>query len=91
MKAFSLPLALTVLVAVPFLGACSPTIYVVDRHTVLEDEAAGEWPDFEKQMKTGSTQPLPVPFSKTAVNARRKRLYNVLDGELVPAEKQAKK
>ncbi len=66
---------------------CAPTIHVIDRHTVLEDEAAGVWPDFEKQLKVGSTDPLPVPFPKTAVNARKKRLYNVLDAELVPAKK----
>lgn len=83
-------IALTLLAA-GLVAGCAPTIHVVDRHTVLEDEAAGEWPDFEKQLKTGSTQPLPVPFSKSAVNARKKRLYNVLDAEFVPAEKQAKK
>ena len=63
---------------------CAPTIHVVDRHTILEDEAAGEWPDFDKQLESASTEPLPVPFPKTAVNAKRKRLYNVLDGEFVP-------
>jgi hypothetical protein len=74
------------------LGAtgCAPTIHVVDRHTILEDEAAGEWPDFDKQLRSASTEPLPVPFPKTAVNAKRKRLYNVLDAEFVP-EKAAKK
>lgn len=79
---------LAALMLVSLLGAgCAPTIHVMDRHTVLEDEAAGDWPDFDQQVKAASTQPLPVQFPKTAVNGHKKRLYNVLDGEFVPAKK----
>lgn len=90
MKTFRADIALAALGSFALLSSCAPTIHVVDRHTVLEDEAAGEWPDFEKQLKAGSTQPLPVPYPKSAVSTHKKRLYNVLDAELVPAEKQAK-
>lgn len=62
---------------------CAPKIYVIDRQTILEEEAAGEWPQFEKDLITKSRAEGPTPFSKVPVNASRARLYNVLNGELV--------
>lgn len=64
------------------LAACAPKIYVIDRQTVLEQEAAGEWPEFEKELTEKSVVSGPVPFSKTPASAERRRLYNVLNGEL---------
>lgn len=64
------------------LGACAPQIYVVDRHTVLEEEAAGEWPDFERNALERSTQSGPIPFRKTPAGPKKKRLYNTLNGEM---------
>lgn len=29
-----------------------PDVYVVDRHTVMESEASGEWPALEERLKT---------------------------------------
>ena len=62
--------------------ACAPKIYVVDRQTVLEEEAAGEWPQFEKDLVRKSKAQGPTPFTKTPMNASRSRLYNVLNGEV---------
>lgn len=64
------------------IAACSPKFYLVDRQTVLEDEAAGEWPDFEKQIIQGSLASEPTPFPTVAESAREARLYNILNGEL---------
>lgn len=69
--------------AVLALGACSPKIYLADRQTVLEDEAAGEWPDFDQDVLRKTQAQSPTPFPTTAVSARRARLFNVLNGELV--------
>ena len=65
-----------------WLCACTPKLYVVDRQTVLEEEAAGRWPQFEKELLEKSKAQGPTPFSKTPVTARRARLYNVLNGPL---------
>ena len=62
---------------------CTPKIYVVDRQTVLEDEAAGEWPQFEKDLLPKSAARSPAPFSKTKTTAHKAKLYNILNGELV--------
>ena len=70
------------LVAVILCAGCTPKIYVVDRQSVLEDEAAGRWPDFEKELIEKAKARGPTAFAKTPMNARRARLYNVLNGHL---------
>jgi hypothetical protein len=68
------------------LVSCAIRPVIKDRHTVLEDEAAGEWPDFNRDAASHLEQAGPTPFAKVDDNAKKKRLYNVLNGELVPAE-----
>ena len=65
-----------------FLFACSPKVYLIDRQTVLEDEAAGEWPDFEKELIEKLKAQGPTPFVKTENSIKKERLYQVLNGEL---------
>lgn len=58
--------------------ALKPTVDVVlvDRHTVMESEAAGEWPQLEQRLKKG-----PVPLRDVNDSRRRARAFRVLDGE----------
>jgi hypothetical protein len=53
------------------LSACAPKIYVIDRQTVLEEEAAGDWPQFEKEVIERAKKQGPTPLSKVPENARR--------------------
>ncbi len=69
------------------LMACAPKIYLKDRHTVMEDEAAGEWPDFEKHLIEKSQKDSPTPIKKVEESGKKKRLYEVLQGELVSQER----
>jgi hypothetical protein len=69
-------------IAIVTIG-CTPKVYVIDRQTVLEDEAAGEWPQFEKDLSPKSAARSPTPFSKTKTTAHKAKLYNILNGELV--------
>ncbi len=78
--------------------ACSPKIYVIDRQTVLEEEAAGEWPQFEKALMQKTATGEATPYETVPVNARKRRLYNVLNGQLtadasevISPEKKAEK
>ena len=64
---------------------CSPKFYIIDRQTMLEDEAAAEWPDFEKDLLDRTEAQGPTPFATEASSAsetRKGRLYKVLNGEL---------
>lgn len=76
----------TLLTALTFalgLAACSPKVYVIDRQTMLEQDAAGEWPQFEKDLLSRSASQGPTPFGKRPPSLEQRRLYNVLNGELV--------
>lgn len=67
------------------LVACTPKVYVIDRQTVLEEEAAGHWPQFEKDVLAGAKTAGPTPFPKIPPGTRRARLYNVLNGQVISA------
>lgn len=58
---------------------CSIKLYKVDQQTVLEDEAAGEWPEFEKEILSKAQSGVPTPFPTVAASARKARLFNVLN------------
>ena len=65
------------------LLSCAPKIYVVDRQSVFEQESAGEWPQFEKEVLGTSVAEGPTPFAKVPLTEKKARLYKVLNGELV--------
>ena len=69
-----------VVVLVSFAGACTPKIIVMDEQTILEKEAAGEWPQLENLLLENATVQGPTPISRTAVTAKKARLYTVLNG-----------
>ena len=48
------------------ISACGtlPNVYLVDRHTILESEASGEWPIIENRFIEKSISPGPVAFKK---------------------------
>jgi len=68
--------------ALSLFTACAPKIYVIDRQTVLEEEAAGHWPEFDKEVIGGAKTSGPTPFPKVPPNARRDKLYSILNGPL---------
>ncbi len=69
------------------LGGCvsvAPEVYLVDRHTVMEGEAAGEWPALEQQLIETGLHAGPVPLATDpAASRRRERAFRVLNGEFV--------
>ena len=67
-----------------FLLACSPKVYIIDRQTLLYEQAAGEWPEFEKSLLPKVIHKSPVRFSQSPANENEKtqRLYRVLQGEI---------
>ena len=70
-------------------SSCAIKIYLVDRQTVLEDEAAGEWPEFEKEILRKTESSSPTPFPVVAQSSRKARMFNVLNGELASGDKPA--
>ena len=78
-----LPLS-AALLALTLLPGCvnlAPQLTIADRHTVLEEDASGDWPELEQRLN----QPLmgmgPVPLAADPeASRRRERAFNVLNG-----------
>jgi len=70
-------------VFVIFSLSCAPKIYVVDRQTVMEQESAGEWPQFEQELTGGAVAQGPTSFAKVPITEKKARLFKVLNGELI--------
>lgn len=64
-------------------SGCIPKIYVIDRQTVLEDEAAGEWPQFEHKLAPQTQEKTPTAFEKVRETQRKHRQLRVLNGAVV--------
>lgn len=63
------------------LGGCIPDVYLVDRHTVMEMEASGDWPQLDKVFYEEVQTAGPVPFINDPESKRKKRAKNMLNGE----------
>lgn len=70
------------------LSACVslPDVYLVDRHTVMETEASGEWPQLEKRFKKQSLSKGPVNLVKEPSERRRDKAFKLLNGEFPVAD-----
>lgn len=66
------------------LSGCIPDVYLVDRHTVMEMEASGSWPELDKVFYEDVQTAGPVPLINDPESKRKKRVKNVLNGEFSP-------
>jgi len=65
-----------------------PDVYLIDRQTVMEAEASGEWPKLEQRFRQAAPRKGPTPLAKEPSSKRRERAFRVLNGEF-PARRQA--
>ncbi len=67
--------------------ACAsiPDIYLIDRHTVMESEASGEWPQLEERFRNKALSKGPVNMAIDPSSTRKERAFRVLNGEF-PAQ-----
>ncbi|MCB9025052.1 MAG: hypothetical protein H6625_01935 [Bdellovibrionaceae bacterium] len=63
-------------------GCVSPQIYIIDRQSVMEAEAGGEWPELDIQLLNVGQKAGPTFFAKTTDKKKQRKLQNVLNGEL---------
>jgi len=57
----------TILICISVLavGCVSlPDVYLIDRHTIMESESSGEWPELEKRFLDDKISAGPVPYEK---------------------------
>jgi len=65
------------------LSACVslPDVYLVDRHTVMETEASGEWPKLEQRFRKEALKMGATDLVKEPDNQRRERAFRTLNAE----------
>jgi hypothetical protein len=61
--------------------ACVPTIVVIDRTTLIEEESSGDWPDLDKATSQKAVDFRPNVLPPSATDKRKERAYQVIDGD----------
>jgi hypothetical protein len=56
---------LSTTISIVFFAACSPSINLIDRQTILELEASGEWQELDQKFQDKELSSGPLPTSKT--------------------------
>jgi hypothetical protein len=57
-------------------------VILIDRDHFLEQEANGDWPDYEAQVRKALLSVGPMPLDESALSERRKRAVLLPPGEL---------
>lgn len=60
---------------------CVPTLVMIDRTTLIEEESSGDWPDLEKTAEQKSVDFRPVILPPGSTEKRKERAYQVMDGD----------
>ena len=60
---------------------CTPKVYIIDRPTLLEAEAAGEWPELEEAVELRSLSLKPQPLAASEKKVEQKKPYRIIAGE----------
>ena len=65
------------LVGLGFLSSCAPTVYLIDRQTVLELEASGDWQDLDNVYQKNQLATGPLPLEKTQTKLSQNTLFGM--------------
>lgn len=70
-----------------FLSSLVPDVYLVDRHTVMEADAAGDWPQLEERLRA-DLNPGPQAFTRLDEQLEEEAAFQLLDDEYVSGQEQ---
>ncbi len=59
------------------LTACVPDIYLIDRQTVLELEASGQWPELDQKYKDMALRSGPTALETTRDNVENRQIFSM--------------
>ncbi len=68
------------------LTSCVPDVYLIDRQTVLELEASGDWPELDKEFQKKQLSAGPLPLEKTEDAVEKRQIFTMThaDQEVKP-------
>lgn len=64
------------------LSACVPNVYLIDRPTLMEEEAAGDWPDLGQTLEKKEVSKHPVPLTPQQMKRKDERVTQTLLGDI---------
>lgn len=73
--------ALLSIFLLPFSVACVPTLVVIDRTTLIEEESSGDWPELDKAAGQKAVDFRPSVLPPSSTDKRKERAYQVIDGD----------
>ena len=59
------------------ITSCSPSIHLIDRQTILELEASGDWQELDQKFQEKELASGPLPLPKARPDADRTRLFRL--------------
>jgi len=62
-------------------GSCAPVIYNIDRQTVMEADASGDWPEVEKRLQKVGQKPGTTFYAKSRKQPGKDENESVLNAE----------
>ncbi|MES2746124.1 MAG: hypothetical protein V4655_11895 [Bdellovibrionota bacterium] len=65
------------------LSACIPDIYLIDRQTVLEIEASGQWPELDKKYKDMALRSGPTALESTRDTVENRQIFSMTHDDKV--------
>lgn len=69
--------------------SCAPKIYFVDKPSLLQEEAAGEWPDVEASIRRRTLDPTPAMLKKIPESSAKKNAFAQIPSEYTSSESAA--
>lgn len=75
-------------------SACIPDVYLIDRQTVLELEASGDWPELDQKFQAQTLTQGPVPLEETRDQVSGRKMFSMTPSdkeELAPATPAVKR
>lgn len=63
--------------------ACVPDLYLIDRQTVLELEASGQWPELDRKYKEMAVRSGPAPLESTRDTVESRRIFSMTHDDKV--------
>lgn len=62
-------------------SGCVPDVYLIDRQTVMEVEASGDWPELDEEIFQLNKRMGPVSFKKDERPQERAAVFSMTDGD----------
>lgn len=75
-----------------FASGCIPDVYLIDRQTVLELEASGDWQELDQAYQKQALNPGPQPLESTSDLVEQRQIFSMThsDNEKKKSEPKAK-